>query len=206
MIQTKTTRSFFFVWLAATAGLACSRPGGPSVTKEFGKQRHRRPDRSQVPPAPFGRGLPGALGGDPPGNRGDRRQHLLHQRSLADVRHDTAAAATATGRTRATSRSPRTRFSSQVTQMVLRSSASRATIPTAVHAAVRRRTASLSPQRGPDDPVRVLAKLLQLWIAQGDPPGSSICRLRSAGPTPPSRTAASTPGARTAARRRGRTR
>ena len=174
MIHTHKTKPLLLAVFIGLGALACSRPGGPGVTNEFGDNtivvlagaKCLPLLSSEVYPARSVVTHPGsaATGGNVYFTS-DLWQSFNQICGGCHVIADN-------GNFQVTSQD---QLASQLTEMVLQQhiESDDPTIGSATEYMPPPGSPNAEPfsQRGPDDPVRVLANLLQLWISQGSPPG-----------------------------------
>ena len=171
--QTKTATAFFLTILAATVGLACGRPGGPGVANEFGDNSTVLLSGAKCLPLLSAEVYPARSVVTHPGSAAtggniyftsDLWGKFVPICGGCHVTADDGNFQVSLGT-----------FASQVTESVLQQHIE--TDDPTIGSATEYMPPPDSPngepfsERGPNDPVRVLANLLQLWIAQGSPPG-----------------------------------
>ena len=168
MPQTKTARSFFLTLLAATAGLACSRPGGPGLSKEFGTNSTVLLSGARCLPLLSAEVYPARSVVTHPGS-GVAGGNIYFVSDLWEKFGQLCGGCHGTGQNQGNFSVTQDSFSTKVTEMVLEQRIE--TDDPSQYMPPSGMNAEPFSQRGPDDPVRVFADLLQLWIAQGSPGG-----------------------------------
>lgn len=201
MTHGKTTTSFVLVSLVVAAALGCSRPGGPGVSNEFGENSTVLLTGAKCLPLLSAEVYPARSVVTHPGSATTGGN--IYFTSDLWATFNTICGGCHVSASQGGWQVTQGTFSTQVTEMQVQQHL--ITDDPAAYMPPSGANAEPFSQRGPDDPVRLLANLLQLWIAQKSPPGSSICRRPTAEPAPPSM-AASTRAARTAAGRKAPTR
>jgi hypothetical protein len=167
MTRTPTATSFFLTALAVTAGLACSRPGGPGVTNEFGDNGIVALAGAKCLPLLSAEVYPARSVVTHPGS-GVTGGNIYFTSDLWATFGTLCGGCHVIASQGGWQVSQGT-FASQVTEMVLeqRIESDNATQYMPPSGA----DAEPFSQRGPTDPVRVFANLLELWISQGSPAG-----------------------------------
>ena len=155
-------------FLAATAGLACGRPGGPGVTNEFGGDSTVLLTGAKCLPLLSGEVYPARSVVTHPGS-GSTGGNVYFTSDLWQTFGKICGGCHVTASQGGWQVTQGTFFSqvteTQVEQHILTDD------PAAYMPPAASPNGGPFSQRGPDDPVRLLANLLQVWIAQGSPAG-----------------------------------
>jgi mono/diheme cytochrome c family protein len=175
--HTKTARSFFLSFLAATAGLACGRPGGPGLTNEFGDNSTVLLTGAKCLPLLSAEVYPARSVVTHPGS-GTTGGNIYFTSDLWGS-FNTICGGCHVSASQGGWQVTQGTFSTQVTEMQVQQHL--ITDDPAAYMPPSGANAEPFSQRGPDDPVRLLANLLQLWIAQNSPPGQFFLSSPDAG-------------------------
>ncbi len=168
MTHPRTAKWLLPTFLAATAALACSRPGGPGVTNEFGGNSTVLLTGAKCLPLLSGEIYPARRVVTHPGS-GSTGGNIYFTSDLWQSFGKICGGCHVTASQGGWQVTQGTFFSqvteTQVQQHILTDD------PAAYMPPAASPNGGPFSQRDPDDPVRLLADLLQLWISQGSPAG-----------------------------------
>jgi mono/diheme cytochrome c family protein len=171
MIHPKKAASSLLTLLVATTGLACGRPGGPGVTNEFGDNSTVLLNGAKCLPLLSAEVYPARSVVTHPGSAVPGG-NIYFVSDLWNAFNTNCGNCHGSGQNQGNFSVNEDNFSIQVV----------ATMPTTLQRIESDDPSQFMPpanshnsgpfsQRGPNDPVRVLANLLEIWIAQGTPTG-----------------------------------
>jgi len=163
-----TQGASLLILLAGTAGLACARPGGPSVQNEFGDSGTVLLEGAKCLPMLSAEVYPARTVVTHPGT-GSSGSNIVFTSDLWQRFNSICGSCHVSGNQGGLSVTLAT-FANEITAARVQQDLV-TDDPSSYMPPVGQPNASPFSQRGPDDPVFQLASLLQLWIAQGSPPG-----------------------------------